>query len=92
MPTDGLAGGLIRRSMQARRSLDPHRLSNGSIAFSPRTPRGDREGLIHAYDVEHGAFGLSDLAEDSDGETDRLHHSNGISLANGKVSSGKSPQ
>ena len=92
VPTDGLAGGLIRRSMQARRSLDPRRLSNGSIGFSPRTPRGDREGLIHAYDVEHGGFGLSDLAEDSDGETDGLRHSNGNSLANGKVPPIKSPQ
>ena len=92
MPTDGLAGGLIRRSMQARRSLDPHRLSNGSIGFSPRTARGDREGLIHAYDVEHGGFGLSDLAEDSDGETDGLHHSNGKSLANGKILPPKGPR
>lgn len=29
---------------------------------------GDREGLMRAYDVENQAFGLSDLAGDSDGE------------------------
>ena len=30
--------------------------------------RGDREGLIHAYDEENGGFGLTDLAEDSEDE------------------------
>lgn len=50
-----------RLSMQARRSTDPHRrLSVGS-------EHGDREGLIRAYD-EEAAFGLTDLAEESDGE------------------------
>ena len=46
--------------MQARRSLDPHRLSLGSTYI------GDREGLIRAYDEEESAgFGLTDLAEES---------------------------
>ncbi|TVY17270.1 putative magnesium transporter [Lachnellula arida] len=45
--TDIISGIQTRRSMQARRSADP--------AFM-----GDREGLIHAYDEEHG-LGLTDL-------------------------------
>jgi len=67
-PRDGIATDIIssiqtRRSMQARRSLDPHRLSLGS-AYGRA---GDREGLIRAYDEEENTgFGLTDLAEDSD--------------------------
>lgn len=61
--TDPLSGISTRRSMQARRSNDPHRMSMGSNGFG----RGDREGLIHAYDEEENVgFGLADLAEDSD--------------------------
>ncbi|EDO04640.1 hypothetical protein SS1G_07123 [Sclerotinia sclerotiorum 1980 UF-70] len=61
--TDPLSGISTRRSMQARRSNDPHRMSMGSNGYG----RGDREGLIHAYDEEENAgFGLADLGEDSD--------------------------
>jgi hypothetical protein len=70
-PVDGIATDIIsgiqtRRSMQARRSLDPTRLSLGSYGRS-----GDREGLIRAYDEEESnvGFGLTDLAaEDTDEE------------------------
>ncbi|OJJ45710.1 hypothetical protein ASPZODRAFT_118809 [Penicilliopsis zonata CBS 506.65] len=66
IPTDGITSFQTRRSMQSRRSTDPHRRSSSSINFVNGT--GDREGLIRAYDVEQGAFGLSELTEDSDGE------------------------
>lgn len=66
--TDPLSGIQTRRSMQARRSADPHRMSLGSNGYG-RGDRGDREGLIHAYDEEENmGFGLTDLAEDSDDE------------------------
>ncbi|KAJ5649080.1 uncharacterized protein N7484_002803 [Penicillium longicatenatum] len=66
VPTDGIASFQTRRSMQARRSTDPHRRSSSSIAFL--NGHGDREGLIHSYDLENGSgIGLDDLAED-DGE------------------------
>ena len=84
VPTDGIAVIQTRRSMQSRRSLEPRRMSIGSVGFSPRSPRGDHEALIHSYDVENGAFGLSDLAEDSEEEMNGLRHSNGEPLANGK--------
>ncbi|MCJ1419815.1 hypothetical protein MMC32_006171 [Xylographa parallela] len=84
VPTDGIAVIQTRRSMQSRRSLEPRRLSSGSVGFSPRSPRGDREALIHSYDVENGGFGLSDLAEDSEEEMNGLRHGNGEPLANGK--------
>ena len=29
---------------------------------------GDREGLIHAYDVEHNGINMNDFAEASDGD------------------------
>ena len=62
--TDVISGIQTRRSMQARRSLEPHRLSMGSNGYGRG---GDREGLIHAYDEEENVgFGLTDLAEDSD--------------------------
>ena len=69
IPTDGIASIQTRRSMQARRSLEHHQLSSGSISYS----RGDREGLIHAYDEENGGFGLTDLTEESeeDGKNQR---------------------
>lgn len=66
IPTDGLAGLHTRRSMQARRSFDPHRRSS-SLTFSPgglRNVGAESAGLMHSYDVEHNAFGLSDLVED----------------------------
>ncbi|KAL4748093.1 hypothetical protein BDW72DRAFT_160147 [Aspergillus terricola var. indicus] len=66
VPTDGIAGFQTRRSMQARRSSEPHRRSSSSIAFL--SGRGDREGLIRSYDVESQNFGLSELTEESDGE------------------------
>ena len=73
VPTDGIASLQTRLSMQSRRSVEPRRMSNGNFAFSPRSPHGDREGLIRSYDVESGGLGLSDLTEDSEGESDRLH-------------------
>lgn len=59
VPTDAISSFQTRRSMQSRRS-------SSSIAFM--NGHGDREGLIHSYDVEnnHG-IGMDDLAE-SDGE------------------------
>ena len=73
--------------MQSHRGLEPGRLSNGSIAFSPRGPRGDREGLIQSYDIENGAFGLADLNEDSERESADLHQSNGEPVrTNGRIS------
>jgi hypothetical protein len=71
IPTDPLATFQTRRSMQARRSLDPHRRSS-SLTFSPggilrgesRHASAESAGLMHNYDVEHNAFGLSDLVED----------------------------
>ncbi|ETI23998.1 hypothetical protein G647_05805 [Cladophialophora carrionii CBS 160.54] len=71
IPTDPLATFQTRRSMQARRSLDPHRRSS-SLTFSPggilrgesRQVSAESAGLMHNYDVEHSAFGLSDLVED----------------------------
>ncbi|KAL2802481.1 magnesium transporter NIPA-domain-containing protein [Aspergillus granulosus] len=66
VPTDGIAGYQTRRSMQARRSTDPHRRSSSSIAFL--NGNGDREGLIRSYDIENQHFGLSELTEESDGE------------------------
>lgn len=72
IPTDGIASIQTRRSMQAQRSLERHRLSTGSISYSTRGG-GDREGLMHAYDEENGGigggagggFGLTDLTEES---------------------------
>jgi len=64
IPTDILSGIQTRRSMQARRSLDPHRMSMGSAGYGRA---GDREGLIRAYDEEENTgFGLTDLTEDSE--------------------------
>src|SRR5205823_2897345 len=55
VPTDGIASIQTRRSMQARRSLELHRLSSGSGYGR----QGDHVGLIHAYDEENGGFGLA---------------------------------
>lgn len=67
IPTDPVASLQTRRSMQARRSsLDPHRRSN-SLTFSIGGGQSrETEGLIQNYDAEHGAFGLTDLEEESD--------------------------
>lgn len=63
--TDMVSSIQTRMSMEARRSVGhQRRLSVGSS-------RGDREGLIRAYDEEEAAgFGLTDLAEESDEEID----------------------
>ena len=71
IPTDPLATYQTRRSMQARRNSDPHRRSS-SLTLSPggilrgesRHTSGENARLMHNYDVEHNAFGLSDLVED----------------------------
>jgi len=83
IPTDPLAGLHTRISMQARRSLDPHRRSS-SLTFSPgglRNVSAESAGLMHDYDVEHNAFGLSDLVEAPEemggGSGTRTPHSNG---------------
>jgi magnesium transporter len=83
IPTDPFSSFSTRRSMTLRRSsLDPHRRSgslifdphrrSGSLTFSPggnRIPSQESAGLMRSYDVEQGAFGLSDLVEDpEDGE------------------------
>lgn len=65
IPTDPLASFSTRRSMQARRSFDPHRRS-GSLTSALGTLRhtnAESAGLMHNYDVEHHAFGLEDLRE-----------------------------
>ena len=89
LPTDGIAGIATRLSLQSRRSLDPRRTSTGSIIFSPRSPRHDRsdqDPLMHSYDVEDNAFGLSDLAEESDTEH-VFAPQNGAAATNGHVKS-----
>ncbi|KAJ5226294.1 magnesium transporter NIPA5 [Penicillium chermesinum] len=59
VPTDAISSFQTRRSMQSRRSSSSIAFLNGS---------GDREGLIHSYDLENNSgIGLEDLAEDSDG-------------------------
>ncbi|KAJ5388481.1 hypothetical protein N7509_011022 [Penicillium cosmopolitanum] len=74
VPTDGIASFQTRRSMQLRRSSEPHRRSSSSIYLNGH---GDREGLIHSYDVDnHSAIGLEDLAEESDGEPGPTYSSN----------------
>lgn len=78
IPTDPFSSLSTRRSMTLRRSsLDPHRRStsltfdphrrSGSLTFSPggnRISSHESAGLMRSYDVEQGAFGLSDLVED----------------------------
>ena len=84
IPTDGIAAIQTRLSMQSRRSYEPRRMSGGSVGFSPRSPRGDREALMHTYDAENGGFALSDLAEDSEEDMSAHRHGNGAPLTNGK--------
>lgn len=74
IPTDGIASFSTRRSMQARRSTDPHRRSSSSIAFL--NGQGDREGLMRSYDVENGVIGLTQLREEEDGEPGPTRKSN----------------
>lgn len=86
--TDVVSGIQTRRSMQARRSSEPQRFSISSYGRG-----GDREGLIHAYDVEEGrdrenAFGLEELTEDSDEDvtdSSRKINGNGFGQGNGKA-------
>lgn len=89
LPSDGLSALQTRYSMQSQRSLEPHRrsLSNGSFAFSPRGARGDREVLMHSYDAENQQFGLTDLAEDSEGEMEGQPNGNPDGAMNGTHSS-----
>lgn len=71
IPTDPLSSFSSRRSMQARRSFDPHRRSS-SLTFVPGVlhhPSAESAGLMHNYDVEHSAFGLTDLVDDPEGES-----------------------
>lgn len=87
IPTDGMAAPLTRRSMQARRSSEATthsrsgslnlgggggRYRKDSTGRGSADGRGDREALMHSYDLESGGgdarFGLADLAEDSDEE------------------------
>jgi hypothetical protein len=88
-PYDGIATDIVsgiqtRRSMQARRSLDPHRMSMGSNGYERA---GDREGLIRAYDEEENVgLGLMDLAEDSDEDH---RNANGMLNAKGNGNGGK---
>lgn len=66
IPTDPLASYQTRRSMQGRRSLDPHRRS-GSLTFTLNgigPEQREDDGLMDSYNVEHGAFGLTDLHDD----------------------------
>ncbi|KAF4123251.1 Pfam:DUF803, partial [Geosmithia morbida] len=78
--TDMISSFQTRLSMQARRSGDVGRHSMTSL---DGVRRGDREGLIRAYDEEEAAgFGLTDLAEESGSEED-TRSANG--KANGKT-------
>ena len=87
--TDIISGTLTRRSMQARRSLDPQRRSMGSNGFA----RGsDREGLMHAFDEEENVgFGLEDLASD-DEDNPPKEVINGKANGNGNKRSFSEPQ
>lgn len=88
--TDPLSGISTRRSMQARRSNDPHRMSMGSNYG--RGDRGDREGLIHAYDEEENVgFDLEDLGEDSDDDSLPPRAMNGKLNGNGSKKSFTEP-
>jgi hypothetical protein len=59
-------------SIQTRMSMENARRSLGhGHTHSVGSARGDREGLISAYDEEEAAgFGLTDLAEESDEDAD----------------------
>jgi len=77
--TDIVSGIQTRRSMQARRSLDPHSISMGGNGYRRNSAR---EGLMRAFDEEENSgFGLTDLAENS--EDDMTGKSNGKLTPNG---------
>ncbi|OKL64222.1 hypothetical protein UA08_01023 [Talaromyces atroroseus] len=66
VPTDGIASFSTRRSMQARRSTDPHRRSSSYSSVAFLNGNADREGLMRSYDAENGVIGLTELREDND--------------------------
>jgi hypothetical protein len=70
VPTDGIASIQTRRSMQARRSLEQHRLSTGS----GYARHSDHVGLMHAFDEENGGFGLTELTEESESDESNDDH------------------
>jgi hypothetical protein len=87
--TDPLSGIQTRRSMQSRRSGDPHRISSAGY----RQSQGEDRGLIHAYDEEehNTGFGLADLAS-SDEEEEHTPRANGHAkklYPNGSASASK---
>lgn len=87
IPTDPIAGLQTRRSMQARRSMEFHHRRSSSLTFSPggiRNLTAESAGLMHNYDVEQHAFGLSDLVEDPAEQSEETSHINGS--ANGRGS------
>jgi magnesium transporter len=58
IPTDALASFSTRRSMQGRRSMDPHTRSS-SLTFTLNgigPEQRESEAFLPNYDVEHGAF------------------------------------
>jgi magnesium transporter len=72
IPTDALASFSTRRSMQGRRSMDPHRRS-GSLTFTlTGIGPGQREdeAFLPNYDVEHGAF-VEDPEDIDEGNSSR---------------------
>lgn len=71
--------------MQSCRSLDPRRISNGSISFSPRIPRGSRAGLMNSFETEDDRYALSDLPPEGnmEGGTNQPLRSNGKAVMNG---------
>ena len=102
IPTDPIAGGFTRRSMQARRSsieqYHRRRVSGGSIGASSI----EGHGLMRDYDEEHAAgpaYELGDLTEDDEGEKMEMQSPidspvfansrgmNGLSHANGPTPS-----
>jgi hypothetical protein len=83
VPTDGIASFSTRRSLQSRRSLDPHRRSSSSFAYL--NGQSDREGLMRSFDAENGAFGLNDLRDGLGRDINNTRKRND-SPANGAIS------
>lgn len=71
--TDMISSIQTRLSMQARRSTGS-RISVGSRGHS------DRDGLMRAYDLEQGDFGLNDLTEDSEDESSSRRNGSALNL------------